>query len=153
NLIMTKRIFLDQEGTLTSDGSQCRMTEGIATRVFAASPRGLADCIVACGPDSALALGALKPGLPSPATIVTKQNLHLNPGAVTRARDSIGYEPGKAAWMLIDFDTKGMPPEVARRIETMGGVWRALTTVAPGLKDAARVSRASTSSGLSREDT
>ena len=55
--------------------------------------------------------------------------------------------------MLIDFDAKGMPIEVAARIETMGGVWSALTTVAPGLKDAARVSRASTSSGLSREDT
>ena len=57
------------------------------------------------------------------------------------------------AWMLIDFDTKGMPVEVAARIEALGGVWSALTTVAPALKDAARVSRASTSSGLSREDT
>ena len=55
--------------------------------------------------------------------------------------------------MLIDFDTKGMPAEVAARIEAVGGVWSALTTVAPGLKDAARVSRASTSSGLFREDT
>ena len=55
--------------------------------------------------------------------------------------------------MLIDFDAKGMPTEVAARIEAMGGVWSALTTVAPGLQGAARVSRASTSSGLSREDT
>ena len=46
-----------------------------------------------------------------------------------------------------------MPTEVAARIEAMGGVWSALTTVAPGLKGAARVSRASTSSGLFREDT
>ena len=57
------------------------------------------------------------------------------------------------AWMLIDFDTKGMPIEVKARIEALGGVWGALTTIAPGLQGAARVLRASTSSGLSREDT
>ena len=77
----------------------------------------------------------------------------MNPGAIARSRDFIDYQPGAPAWMLIDFDAKGVPPEVAAHIDTMGGVWSALTTVAPGLKDAARVSRASTSSGLSREDT
>ena len=55
--------------------------------------------------------------------------------------------------MLIDVDVKGMPPEVASRLNEMGGVWSAMTTVAPGLKDAARVTRASTTSSLSREDT
>src|SRR5215475_5764369 len=111
--IMTKRIFLDEGEALKSDGSQCKMMEGVATRAFAASPRDLANLIAACGPDQAIALGALKPGLPSPATIVTKQNLRLNLGAVTRSRESIDYQPGRPAWMLIDFDVKGMPPEVA----------------------------------------
>ena len=150
NPTLSKRIFLDEAGALKSDGSQCRMAEGVATRAFAASAHDLAGHIAACGPDQAIALGALKPGLPSPATIVTKQNLGVNPGAIARSRDFIDYQPGTPAWMLIDFDTKGMPTEVAARIEAMGGVWSALTTVAPGLKDAARVSRASTSSGLSR---
>jgi hypothetical protein len=153
NTTLSKRIFLDEGGALMSDGSQCRMVEGVATRAFAASARDLAGHIAACGPDQAIALGALKPGLASPATIVTKQNLDPNSGAITRSRDSIDYQPGTRAWMLIDFDAKGMPPEVAACIEAMDGVWRALTTVAPVLQDAARVSRASTSSGLFREDT
>ena len=79
---LSKRIFLDEAGALKSDGSQCRMAEGIATRAFAASARDLAGHIAACGPDQAIALGALKPGLASPATIVTKQNLGVNPGAI-----------------------------------------------------------------------
>jgi hypothetical protein len=153
NSIMTKRIFLDERGALQGDGSHCRMADGVATRVFAASPRELANHIAACGADTAIALGALKPGLPSPATIVTKQNLHLNPGAVTRSRESINYQSGKPAWMLIDFDAKGMPPEVADCIESMGGIWNALVIVAPVLQAAARVLRASTSSGLFRGDT
>jgi hypothetical protein len=151
--IMTKRIFLDESGALRSDGSQCRMAEGVATRAVVASIGELADRIAACAPDMALALGALKPELPNPATIVTKRRLAEHPGAITRSRDSIDYRPGAPAWALIDFDAKGMPTEVADRIETMGGVWSALTTVGSGLKDVARVVRASTSSGLSRQDT
>jgi hypothetical protein len=137
NPILSKRIFLDEGGALKSDGSQCRIVEGVATRAFAASARDLSGHIAACGPDQAIALGTLKPGLPSPATIVTKQNLHLNPGAISRSGDSIDYQPGTPGWMLIDSDAKGMPTEVVARIEAMGGVWRALTTVAPGPKDAA----------------
>ena len=125
NPILSKRIFLDEAGALRSDGSQCRMVEGVATRAFAASARDLAGHIAACGPDQAIALGALKPGLPSPARIVTRQNLYLKPGAVSRSRDAIDYQSGTPAWMLLDFDTKGMPTEVAARIEAMGGVWGA----------------------------
>ena len=77
---LSKRIFLDEAGALKSDGSQCRMIEGVATRAFAASAHDLARHIAACGPDQAIALGALKAGLPSPATIVTKQNLGAEPG-------------------------------------------------------------------------
>ena len=153
NPSLSKRIFLDEAGALKSDGSQCKMIEGIATRAFAASARELAGHIAACGPDQAIALGALKSGHPSPVMIVTKQNLNGNPGAIARSRDLIDYQPGMPAWMLIDFDTKGMPIEVKARIEALGGVWSALTTIAPGLQDAARVLRASTSSGLSRQDT
>src|SRR4051794_37921189 len=46
-----------------------------------------------------------------------------------------------------------MPPNVETAIEAVGGMWNALLTVAPGLQQAARVSRASTSAGLYRTDT
>jgi hypothetical protein len=55
--------------------------------------------------------------------------------------------------VLIDFDTKGLPTEIAARIEQAGGMWNALLKVASALSRAARVSRASTSSGLFRSDT
>jgi hypothetical protein len=98
-------------------------------------------------------LGALRADLPDPAQITTSARLKDNPGAITRSRDFIDYPPGAPAWALIDFDTKGMPANVATSIEAAGGMWNALLTVAPGLQRAARVSRASTSSGLFRTDT
>jgi hypothetical protein len=85
--------------------------------------------------------------------ITIPAKLKDNPGAITRSRDFIDYYPGAPAWALIDFDTKGMPANVAAAIEAAGGMWNALLQVAPGLERAARVSRASTSSGLYRADT
>ena len=76
-----------------------------------------------------------------------------NEGAITRSRKFIDYPQRGPAYALIDFDTKGMPANIATNIEAAGGMWNALLTVAPGLQRATRVSRASTSSGLFRTDT
>jgi hypothetical protein len=46
-----------------------------------------------------------------------------------------------------------MPSHIAAQIEATGGMWGTLLTIAPGLDRAARVARASTSSGLFRSDT
>ena len=51
------------------------------------------------------------------------------------------------------IDSKGMSTAVAAELERAGGFWGALLTVLPALKDAARVTRHSTSAGLSRADT
>jgi hypothetical protein len=153
NPIMSKRIFLDEQGKVCSDGSQCLMAQGIATRATAETAADLAKHIMACGTDQAIALGALMADVPNPAQITTSAKSKDNPGAITRSREFIDYRLGAPAWALIDFDTKGMPPNVAASIEAAGGMWNALLTVAPGLERAARVSRASTSSGLFRTDT
>jgi hypothetical protein len=150
--VMSKRIFLDELGKVCSDGSQCLMANGTATRATAETAAELAQHIEACGTDQAIALGALKGDLPSPVQITTSARLKDNPGAISRCREFIDYRPGPA-WALIDFDTKGMPANVAASIEAAGGMWNALLTVAPGLERAARVSRASTSSGLYHSDT
>ena len=42
---LSKRIFLDEPGVLKSDGSQCKMSEGIATRAFAATADDLAGTL------------------------------------------------------------------------------------------------------------
>jgi hypothetical protein len=54
---------------------------------------------------------------------------------------------------LIDFDPKGMPPDISSNIEQMGGLWGALVSVVPALDRAARLVRSSTSAGLYRTDT
>jgi hypothetical protein len=153
NPIMSKRVFLDELGKVCSDGSQCLMAQGIATRATAETAAALAKHIVACGTDQAIALGTLRVDLPHPVAITIPERLKDSPGAITRCRDFIDYCSGTPAWALIDFDTKGMPANVATSIEAAGGMWNALLTVAPGLQRAARVSRASTSSGLFRTDT
>ena len=93
----------------------------------------LAKHIMACGTDQAIALGTLKTGLPESSPITAPEKLKDNPGAITRSREFIDYRPGAPAWALIDFDTKGMPANVAASIESAGGMWNALLTVAPGL--------------------
>jgi len=151
--LMSKKIFLDSDGKLKSDGSECRMITGTAARAFAGTSSDLARIIGNCGSDQAIALGALREDLSTPISVTTKASLDQNPGAIARTRDFIDYRPGVPAWALIDFDTKGMPKEVSDRIDAAGGMWNALLTVAPELANAARVSRASTSAGLYRSDT
>ena len=153
NAVMSKRIFLDEQDKVCSDGSQCLMAHGTATRVTAETAAALAKHIMACGTDQAIALGTLRNDLPNPVKVTTAAKLRDNQGVITRSRDFIDYRPGAPAWALIDFDTKGMPSDVAAGIEAAGGMWNALLRVAPGLERAARVSRASTSSGLYRSDT
>src|SRR5262245_2533839 len=46
--LMSKRISLDGEGKLKSDGSECRMVTGTAARAFAATANALAQIIANC---------------------------------------------------------------------------------------------------------
>jgi hypothetical protein len=150
--LMSKRISLTDDGKPHSDGSECRMVTGTATRAFAGKASDLARIIRSCGSNQAIALGALRKDLSSPVSVTTKDRLDQNPGAIARAQGFIDYRPECPAWALIDFDTKGMAKEVSDRIDAAGGMWNALLTVAPELESAARVSRASTSAGLYRTD-
>jgi hypothetical protein len=148
--LMSKRISLDANGKLKSDGSECRMVTGTATRAVAGTASDLAQIVQSCSSNQAIALGALKAELPDSVAVTIPNLLDKHPGAITRSRNCIDYPPGVPAWCLIDFDTKGMPKEVSDRIDAAGGMWNALLMVAPELASAARVSRASTSAGLFR---
>ncbi|WP_439407433.1 hypothetical protein ACNJX9_39460 [Bradyrhizobium sp. DASA03076] len=150
--LMSKRISLDADGKLNSDGSKCRMVSGTAERVSVEKAGDLARVIANCRSNQAIALGALKAELLASVAVTIPKRLDQHPGAITRSRSYIDYRPGVPAWCLIDFDTKGMPDEVKAKIDAVGGMWQALLTVAPELANAARVSRASTSAGLSRSD-
>jgi hypothetical protein len=147
---LTKRISLAPDGSIKSDGSQCKMTRGRARRCTMGSMQGLADLINAATPYEALATGPLRPDLPTEVEVVTKLRLgnDNHSGVIARSQDHLGYRPGELAVVLLDFDNKGMPPVIAKRIEELGGFWNALISIVPELARTARVERASTSAGL-----
>jgi hypothetical protein len=63
--LMSKRIFLNAQGELQSDGSQCLMVQGEAERVAVPTAGKLAEVISRCPSDSAIALGALSCRFPA----------------------------------------------------------------------------------------
>ncbi len=152
---LTKTIRLDADGAMVADASGCLMAQGEARRLRLRGLEELAVAIAAMPAREAIGLGALRPGLPDEVAIVTKAKLaEVNGNAViARTADAINYRHGRPALALLDHDTKGMPPEVAARLDEVGGFWLAVASAVPGLAHAARLSRASTSAGLYRTDT
>ena len=155
---LTKRISLSPDGKLISDGSACVMSRGRAQRVRLGGVNEFSALIGGLRSDQAIALGALRPDLPDHVEIATARRLaemngSVPPGTVARTADHISYQPQTAGFVLLDFDTKGMPPAIVARLAALGGFWPALLTVAPDLEQVARVTRRSTSSGIARSDT
>jgi hypothetical protein len=149
---LTKRISLD-DGKVKADGSACFMTEGEAEVIPAPTASALAGAITELDQSQAIALGVLREG--KQARVVTRDKLNGHPvsGLIARTKSEIVFREKAPAWALIDFDTKGMPPEVEKRLEELGGFLPALAKILPGLEGTARVVRASTSAGLRRKDT
>jgi hypothetical protein len=150
---LTKRISLAVDGAVKSDGSACVMTRGTAQRLRIADIGELAAVIEKTRPHEAIALGALRAGLPEKVRIVTKQKLNGQPNTIARTAADILFRKEKPALALIDFDAKGIPPEVAAEMQRLGGFWPALLLVLPALRPVAHLIRRSTSAGLFRTDT
>ena len=156
---LTKRISLAEDGRLISDGSACVMAQGNAKRIRLATLDAFAENIARLQSNEAIALGALRPDLPDEVKIVTKAKLSMMhdtttpPNLISRTAEHIAYRPDNPALALIDIDTKGMPVAVAERIKAIGGYWAAIVSVLPGLANAGRIVRTSTSSCISRTDT
>ena len=154
--ILTKRISLAADGSVKSDGSACKMSQGVARRVEVAGVKQLVEVIDRVQPNQAIALGVLKPDLPEVVKVVTKKEFAsgaVRSDVIARTSDAIIYRNEHPAFALLDFDTKGMPPDVATELKCLGGFWEALLSVLPALGDVAHLVRRSTSSGLSRSDT
>ena len=84
---------------------------------------------------------------------IAELNGAARPDIIARTGANIVYAAGKPALVLLDYDRKGMPPQVAAELKRRGDFWKALVSVLPELADAARVTRLSTSAGLYRNDT
>jgi hypothetical protein len=153
--LLSKRIALDPDGIPMSDGSPCRMATGTAVTVPAESAAALAGLINTMRPCNALALGSIHNFNGSTVKVVTAKKLIELPDNynIARTREHVIFRPGEPAWMLLDFDAKGMPPAVQTQFDLAGGYWGALLQVVPGVECAERVTRASTSAGISNRDT
>jgi hypothetical protein len=151
---LTKRIKLGDDGKVISDGSACSMSKGRAQRVPIADVQAFADTIAQLKSDQAIALGAMRQGLLDDVKVITKDRLdgQERNDVIARTRDAIEYRAGQPAFVLTDFDQKGMPKEVADRFAGHDFVHN-LTEVIPALRAAAYVLRRSTSAGLTRTDT
>jgi hypothetical protein len=155
---LTKHIYLDANGRIVSDGSACKMSSGSAERIRIRNTSELAALIANLGADQALALGTLRPGLPDHVEVATKRKLAAvngtpRPDLIARTGDAIRYAPQQPAYALLDYDTKGMPAEIAAKIEQVGGFSRALVSVLAVLNEIACIERCSTSSGLFHTET
>ena len=150
---LTKRISLDDDGTLVKDGSACVMAHGVAERIKISGIAALATLIEDLRPSQAIALGSLRAGLLDKVKVTTEKSLNgaERQDIIARTGSDIVYHG--PAFALLDHDDKGISPAVAAELKRAGGFWPALLTVLPSLKDTARVTRLSTSAGLSRSDT
>src|ERR1700733_7280422 len=102
---LTKRISLNQEGKLISDGSACVMSRGRAQRVRLDCLGQFADLVQQLEPNEAIALGALRADLPDHVEVTTQDHLaKLNgstpPGLIARNGGHIAYEAGHPALAL-----------------------------------------------------
>jgi hypothetical protein len=152
---LTKLISLAADGSINNDSSACVMSSGEARRIPITDVKQLTELIGKLKPNEAIALGALRYGLSDKVAVVTKNKLNggAHPDLIARTVTDIVYRPGQTAFALLDYDTKGMPPEVAAEMHRHGGFWQALIFVMPALRGVAHVTRRSTSAGLSRSDT
>jgi hypothetical protein len=150
---LTKHIKLGPNGSIVSDGSACTMARGDARRALIAGVAQLATTISQLDSTQAIALGALRADLPDEVRVVTKDKLNGAANVIARTNDAINYQTGRPAFVLLDFDTKGMPSEIVARLKSLGGFWAALVAVLPNLHDVAHVVRRSTSAGLLHSDT
>jgi hypothetical protein len=151
---LTKIISLAANGAIKSDGSACVMVRGTAERVKIAGVAELGALIERLHPYQAIALGALRANLPHKVEVAPKEKLVngvARPHIIARTSANIVYQG--SAFALLDYDTRGMPPAVAAELKRLGGFWPAVLSVLPALGGLARVTRNSTSSGLSRSDT
>jgi hypothetical protein len=150
---LTKRISLAPDGALKSDGSACVMANGTARRASIASVIDLGSLIEGLKSNEAIALGSLRDGLADQVEVVPKRKLNGAANVIARTGADIVYRKAQPALALFDFDTKGMPDEVTAALKRCGSYWAALVAVLPVLAATARVTRRSTSAGLSRSDT
>jgi hypothetical protein len=136
--LLSKRISLGPDNRPVSDGSFCRMAAGTAVNVPAPDSGTLAALIDSMAPCNALALGrisnvnGLTVNLVTVAALAVLTAEERGNNTICRTREYIDFVPGAPAWLLLDYDAKGMTASVRGQIEAAGGPWEALLKPVPG---------------------
>jgi Protein of unknown function (DUF3631) len=150
---VTKRIYLNQDGSIGNDSSQCAIGNGRMMRLHLPDWRDFKGILEETPRNTAYALGALRPGLPDSVPLVRKRDPQsAQPRFATRTAGAILYR-AEPSFVLCDFDTKGMPPAVEFLLRGFGGFRGALEAVCPAIAAAGHVSRRSTSANLTNKAT
>lgn len=132
---LSKRYALGADGRLVSDGSACAMSSGLAQRFDASTADELAAIINKCEPRNAICVGRfINPALQK--TRITTAGREAD-GEISRTKENFDFADGPG-WAPLDADGTGD-----------ADVFATLCAVIPELLVTARVSRASTSFGLS----
>jgi hypothetical protein len=146
---VTKLIHLNPDGSIGNDSSRCAIGKGRMTRLHLPDWRDFKEMLEATPRNTAYALGVMRPGLPDSVPLVMKRDPQsAKPGFATRTAETILYREGRLGPVLLDHDTKGMPPDILARLQECGGFRGALETVCAGLAGAGYIHRRSTSAGI-----
>jgi hypothetical protein len=145
---------LDPQGKLVK-GVPPQMADGVASRLSIDGAPELASLIEMMRPNEALCLSKLNDDVDDTCRVVTVEALRgrkRTPDIIARSGEFLQHDAAPA-FVLLDFDTNGMPPIVRANIDKAGGFRKVLSSILPGLARAETVERASTSAGLYRTDT
>jgi hypothetical protein len=123
---LTKTIEL-KDGQPISDSAECRMAAGTMSRLRLAALTEFANLIETLPSNQALALGAMRDGLPETAPLRTKDK--KTPGQESRDAETIRYREGRPALVLLDHDVKGLSTPVREKIDAHGGFVGALAAL------------------------
>lgn len=144
------------DGRPKDTGQSGNMSSGTGYVVEANCIEQFALTIEQCTSHQAISLGVpnadVSARFGSKFPITTRAKVGSSPNAITRSLDNFEFDRGPG-YGLIDFDKKGIPTEASAKLERLGGVRGAIISIAPGLRYANMIERASTSSGLMNTET
>jgi putative DNA primase/helicase len=140
--------FRLENGKILKD-SEATFRRGWADSVSASNADELATLLQNLQAGQNLCLGVIADGRARARVVTTRAFAKHGKGtkAISRTQNHLTHPEG-AGWLLLDFDDRGMPDHVARRITELGGIESAYKHIAPELDDAEIVVKPSSSGGV-----
>jgi len=99
------------------------MVRGTARRFRSDGMHPFGELLAVLKSNEAFATGSMRPDLPDQVKVVTRNKLNGSQpnDIIARTQDFINHRAGDHEIALIDFDRKGMPVDVAIKLEAAGG--------------------------------